>query len=97
MISKSRIAVTCSLLSIAVAGISTASAQEADIDPIRVLVSRLDLESYKSTLKGLTQFGDRRQGPARNRNAVDGIEQQLISAGCDNARRTLDSSFFQSL
>ena len=87
MISRSRIVATCSLLSIAVAATGTSSAQEADSDPIRELVSRLDLESYKSTLKGLTQFGDRRQGTARNRNAVDWIEQQLIDAGCENVQR----------
>ena len=56
-------------------------------DPIRELVSRLDLESYKSTLKGLTQFGDRRQGTERNRKAVDWIEQQLIDAGCSDVER----------
>jgi hypothetical protein len=32
----------------------------ADEDPIRTLVARLDLAAYKSTVKGLTQFGDRR-------------------------------------
>jgi hypothetical protein len=45
------------------------------------------LESYKSTLRGLTQFGDRRQGTTRNHNAVAWIEQQLITAGCDNVER----------
>jgi hypothetical protein len=74
-------------LSIAVATSSTSFAQQADADPIRVLVSRLDLASYKSTLKGLTQFGDRRQGTARNRDAVDWIEQQLVATGCDNVER----------
>ena len=76
-------------MSIAVATASSCFAQQADADadPIRVLVSRLDLQSYKSTLKGLTQFGDRRQGTARNRNAVDWIEQQLIATGCDNVER----------
>jgi hypothetical protein len=87
MFSNSRIAVVCGLLSIAVAAASISSAQQADADPIRVLVSRLDLASYKSTLKGLAQFGDRRQGTTRNRNAVDWIEQQLIAAGCDNVER----------
>ncbi len=77
----------CGLLSIAVATVSTSSAQQADADPIQVLVSRLDLASYKSTLKGLTRFGDRRQGTTRNRDAVDWIEQQLIAAGCDNVER----------
>lgn len=48
-------------------------------DPIRTLVSRLDLEKYKATIKGLTQFGDRRQGTARNRAAIDWIEAQLKS------------------
>ena len=36
-------------------------------DPITVLAGRLDLEKYKATIKGLTQFGDRRQGTDRNR------------------------------
>jgi hypothetical protein len=49
------------------------------VDPVRVLVKRLDLERYKATIKGLTQFGDRRQGTARNRAAVDWIEAQLRS------------------
>ena len=87
MFSISRIVAICSLISIAVAATSTSIAQEAEVDPIKVLVSRLDLDSYKTTLKGLTQFGDRRQGTTRNSNAVDWIEQQLIAAGCDNVER----------
>ena len=51
------------------------------------LVGRLDLERYKSVMKGLTQFGDRRQGTQRNRRAVDWIEQQLQAAGCTNTER----------
>src|SRR5207244_8218499 len=43
-------------------------------DPIPQLVARLDLERYKATIKGLTAFGDRRQGTDRNRAAVDWIE-----------------------
>src|SRR6187551_3213160 len=56
-------------------------------DPIRPLVSRLDLQRYKETIKGLTQFGDRRQGTKRNRDAVDWIEAQLKSYGCTNTER----------
>ncbi len=56
-------------------------------DPIRTLVSRLDLEKYKATVKGLTQFGDRRQGTDRNRAATDWIEAQLKSYGCTNTER----------
>jgi hypothetical protein len=56
-------------------------------DPVSVLVSRLDLERYKATIKGLTQFGDRRQGTKRNRDAVDWIEAQLKSYGCANVER----------
>jgi hypothetical protein len=55
-------------------------------DPIRTLVGRLDLERYKATIKGLTQFGDRRQGTKRNRDAVDWIEAQLKSYGCPTDR-----------
>ena len=55
-------------------------------DPVRILVSRLDVEKYKATVKGLTQFGDRRQGTERNRKAVDWIEAQLKSYGCPTGR-----------
>ncbi|HEX7123238.1 MAG TPA: M28 family peptidase [Gemmatimonadaceae bacterium] len=55
-------------------------------DPVAIIVSRLNLESYKATIKGLTQFGDRREGTARNRAAVDWIEQQLRSYGCPTER-----------
>ena len=62
-----------------------AAAQGAD--PIARLVARLDLEQYKATIKGLTQFGDRRQGTDRNRAAVNWIEAQLKSYGCSNVAR----------
>jgi len=55
-------------------------------DPIAELVGQLDLERYKETIRGLTQFGDRRQGTERNRLAVDWIEQQLLSYGCTTER-----------
>jgi len=55
-------------------------------DPVRTLVGRLELEKYKSTIKGLTQFGDRRQGTERNRKATDWIEAQLKSYGCPTDR-----------
>ena len=57
-------------------------------DPtIKTLVERLELEKYKATIKGLTAFGDRRQGTDRNRAAVDWIEAQLKSYGCTNTER----------
>src|SRR5438552_7134401 len=56
-------------------------------DPVARLVTRLDLEHYKATIKGLTHFGDRRQGTARNRAAVDWIEAQLKGYGCGNTER----------
>ncbi|MDB4905424.1 MAG: peptidase [Gemmatimonadetes bacterium] len=54
---------------------------------IHAMVGRLDLEHYKATIKGLTQFGDRRQGTDRNRAAIDWIEAQLRSYGCTNTER----------
>ena len=64
-----------------------APAPQAADDPVRTLVGRLDLERYKATIKGLTQFGDRRQGTDRNRAATDWIEAQLKSYGCVNTER----------
>ena len=67
----------------------TPSQAQADpsAGPIKALVGRLDLEKYKATIKGLTQFGDRRQGTDRNRAAIDWIEAQLKSYGCTNTER----------
>jgi len=56
-------------------------------DPIPGMVERLQLEKYKATIKGLTAFGDRRQGTDRNRAALDWIEAQLKSYGCTNTER----------
>ncbi|HLQ93770.1 MAG TPA: M20/M25/M40 family metallo-hydrolase [Xanthobacteraceae bacterium] len=64
-----------------------AQPQPAANDPVRQLVGHLDLAAYKATIKGLTQFGDRREGTARNRAAVDWIEAQLKSYGCTNTER----------
>src|SRR5437762_6059675 len=76
---------------VAVSGIASlaagAQAQRArGGDPVKTLVERLDLERYKATIKGLTQFGDRRQGTDRNRAAVDWIDAQLRSYGCPTER-----------
>src|ERR1019366_4436107 len=54
----------------------------AQTDPIKTLVGRLDLAKYKTTIKGLTQFGDRK------RAAVNWIEAQLQSYGCPTERLT---------
>src|SRR5689334_19540425 len=51
-------------------------------DAVKTLVSRLDLEKYKATIKGLTQFGDRLQGTDRNKAAIEWIAAQLSSYGC---------------
>ena len=67
-------------------GALPASGQPA-ADPIATLVQKLDLEKYKATIKALTRFGDRRQGTARNRAALDWIEAQLKSYGCANTER----------
>jgi hypothetical protein len=56
-------------------------------DPIQKLIAKLDLPRYKATIRGLTKFGDRRQGTDRNRAAIDWIEAQLKSYGCTNTER----------
>ena len=61
--------------------------QDTTPDPVRTMVARLDLDRYKATIKGLTKFGDRRQGTDRNRAAIDWIEAQLKSYGCTNTER----------
>jgi len=69
------------------AGSPPASRADTMNDPVRILAARLDLDRYKATIKGLTQFGDRRQGTDRNANAVTWIETQLKSYGCANVER----------
>ncbi|MDZ7630210.1 MAG: M20/M25/M40 family metallo-hydrolase [Gemmatimonadaceae bacterium] len=65
---------------------ATAASDSTD-GMIRTMVGRLDFDRYKATIKGLTAFGDRRQGTTRNRQAVDWIEAQLKSYGCTNTER----------
>jgi hypothetical protein len=82
------ILVACAALGMLAEGSTAqATAQPQADDPVRTLVSRLELEKYKATIKGLTQFGDRRQGTDRNRAAVKWIEAQLKSYGCTNTER----------
>jgi hypothetical protein len=70
---------------------SAASPSDSTVDPIKTIVGRLDLAQYKENVRGLTKFGDRRQGTDRNRKAVDWIEAQLKSYGCTpTARITYD-------
>jgi hypothetical protein len=64
-----------------------AAPAEQPPDDVRTLVGHLELEKYKATIKGLTQFGDRREGTQRNRDAVAWIETQLRSYGCTNTVR----------
>jgi hypothetical protein len=79
---------TVSLVAASAISGSTVWAQNGPAeDPARVLVQRLDLEKYKATIKGLTQFGDRREGTDRNKAAIDWIETQLKSSGCTNTER----------
>ncbi len=88
MFTQSFVAATLTVLA---AGGATAQQPAAPApavpDPIATLVGRLDLDRYKATILGLTKFGDRRQGTARNRAAIDWIEVQLKSYGCTNTER----------
>src|SRR5215207_1568901 len=81
----------CSLFLVAAPSLRAQQRQLILSDPpdpvVASLVGRLDLERYKATIKGLTQFGDRRQGTKRNRDAVDWIETQLEQYGCQNVER----------
>ena len=50
------------------------------------VVRLLDFDSYKELVRGLTQFGDREQGTARNAGAIDWIEEQLRGWGYQTNR-----------
>lgn len=71
--------VTCIPLSLVAQVAPTASVAP---DPAVDLVARLELARYKESIRGLTRFGDRRQGTERNRAAIDWIAEQLRAYGC---------------
>src|SRR5262245_3015298 len=68
------------------AGLS-AQTSNAPADAVRTVVGRLELESYKAHIRGITRFGDRMQGTERNRQAISWLEQQLRSFGYTNVER----------
>src|SRR5262245_50355482 len=69
------------LLSTLLLAALAAQSSNAPTEPARTVVGRLNLDRYKSHIKGLTQFGDRMQGTDRNRAAIDWLEMQLRSFG----------------
>lgn len=87
--SLNRLAAGTALIAFAAAPLAAQNAASPDTanTQIEELVSRLSLDRYKATIKGLTQFGDRHQGTDRNRAAVDWIEEQLESYGCTPTHR----------
>jgi hypothetical protein len=87
--SLNRFATGAALLALAAAPLAAHGQIVADTadTQIKEMVSRLSLDRYKATIKGLTQFGDRQQGTDRNRAAVDWIEEQLKSYGCTPTER----------
>ena len=84
---------------VVVATVTIAAAQRGGQQPRRRRPRRIrrrcwsidsNLDRYKATIKGLTQFGDRREGTQRNRDAVAWIEAQLKSYGCPTERMTYE-------
>jgi len=71
-------------------GVLGGVAMTAADSAIKAIVDRLDFDSYKAIIKGLTQFGDREQGTKRNEDAVTWIEQQLQSWGYTTERVKYD-------
>ena len=71
-------------------GVLGSVAMTAADSGIKAVVDRLDFNSYKALIKGLTQFGDREQGTKRNEDAVTWIEQQLRGWGYTTERVKYD-------
>jgi hypothetical protein len=67
-------------------GVLGGVAMTAADSAVKAVVDRLDFDSYKNLIKGLTDFGDREQGTPRNAQAVDWIEAQLRSWGYTTER-----------
>ena len=72
---------------IALAALLLQQAPNAPADPMRTVLGRLELERYKSHIRGLAQFGDRMRGTQSNRDAIDWLEKQLQSFGYTNVSR----------
>jgi hypothetical protein len=53
----------------------------ADDEAVKLVVDRLSFDGYKQLIKGLTQFGERRQGTEQNVKAMEWIEEQLKGWG----------------
>ena len=85
-----RLMMVAAVLAGSMTGANAAGQQPQAPDHARALVSQLDLQRYKATIAGLAAFGDRREGTERNRRAVDWIEAQLKSYGCETARISYD-------
>ncbi len=79
---RSRLASACVVIALLAVG-PRLGAQDAPAagtaDAARNLVAQLELSRYKESIRGLTRFGDRRQGTDRNRAAIDWIAEQLRS------------------
>eukprot|EP01031_Cornospumella_fuschlensis_P050090 gene50090-61300_t len=61
-LSKRLMALKLTLAALALACAAAPALAQDAADPVATLVNQLELEKYKATIKGLTQFGDRRQG-----------------------------------
>ena len=70
----------------ALSGGQQAPADGAGTTPSRSSSPGSTWNATRPSFRGLTQFGDRRQGTRRNRDAVDWIEAQLEAAGCPTER-----------
>lgn len=86
MISRLRSTLSTIIAVLVILAIPAAVTAQDESDPVRDLVGRLELERYKDVIRGLTRFGDRRQGTERNRQAIDWIQQRLEMAGCPTER-----------
>jgi hypothetical protein len=74
----------CTLIAISV--VNVFSQTSLNDDALELLVSRLDFDKYKATIKTLGQFGDRREGTEGNHKAAEWIEAQLQSYRCISDR-----------
>src|SRR6267378_470159 len=75
------------LRTVVFATVLSAQTTNTPSEPVRTVVARLELERYKTHIKGLSQFGDRTQGTQGNRDAIDWLEKQLRSFGYSNVQR----------
>jgi len=74
------------LRTVVFATVLSAQTTNTPSEPVRTVVARLELERYKTHIKGLSQFGDRTQGTQGNAMQSIGWRSSCAASGTPTSR-----------